>query len=591
MKSSVLSPVVRAACLGLALLSLAPLSLTGCAVQGAKPTVNNGQALPRRAMPMSESAKASLAYLSFLDHFHRMQRLLGSPMEKDGMDQLLEEQKSAAEALDQLMAIQPQPSLYLEKAGLYLLNRQQIGTAKSIVKEGLERFPGDKNLLLSLVNLYNAEQRFDAAASVLEEYLAANPDDLAATVFLARLSVDKNDPAKGLSILEKIPADRQDLEVLQLMGRALAQTGDSRKARAVLERALALEPDSVETLAELAYVLEMDKDLSGAEKAYERMLGLGDPSPEVRLRLIHLNLEMNNPAKALELATRGSKTSSFLLEAAKLFLNKKAYAQASAVLDELDSQGQTRPEILFYRAAIAFEGENNPEKALGFMTQVPDTSPLAERSLVFRIHLLHVLGRKAEALDLAQAAKARFPHSRDILLAEVGVYEEEREFGPALARLEEVLAQWPEDLEILYRKGVLLDKTGERAGAMEVMEGIIAKDPDNPDALNYVGYTLAEEGRDLDRALVLVKNALSQKPDSAFIQDSLAWVYFRQGKLDAAWQEIRRAATVDDPTVWEHYGDIAKAMGKKDEALKGFRKALKLKSEHEDQIKQKIKGL
>ena len=471
MKFSVLSPVLRAACLGLALLSLA-----ACAVQGTPSAQVNGKAPSRRAVPLSDSAKASLAYLSFLDHFHRMQRFLSGPMDQGAMDQLLDEQKLAAESLDQLMAVQPQPALYLEKAGLYLLNRQQLGQAKAIIKEGLERFPGDKSLRLSLVNLYNAEQRFDAAASVLEEYLQDNPDDQAASVFLARLLVDKNDPGKALAILEKIPADRQDLEVLQLTGRALALSGKTRQAHAVLERALALEPNSVETLAELAYVLEMDKDFKGAEKAYERMLTLGDPAPEVRLRLIHLNLERGNPAKALDVALQGQKSPTFLLEAAKIFMNQKAYAQASAVLDQLDAQAQTRPEILFYRAAIAFEGENDPEKALGFMTQVPDASPLAERGLTFRIHLLHLLGRKAEALDLAAAAKARFPHSREILLAEVGVYEEEREFDSALARLDQILAQWPGDIEILYRKGVLLDKKGDRAGAMEVMEGIIATD-------------------------------------------------------------------------------------------------------------------
>jgi tetratricopeptide (TPR) repeat protein len=312
----------------------------------------------------------------------------------------------------------------------------------------------------------------------------------------------------------------------------------------------------------------------------------------VRLRLIHLNLELGSPAKAQELALGGAKPPAFLLEAAKLFLNRKHYAQAGTMLDELDPATQKRADVLFYRAAIAFEGGGDAEKALGYMDQVPEGSPLAERAIGFRMHLLSLLGRQGEALDLAAKSKIRFPQSREIILAEAGIFEDAKDFPKALEVLDAALALWPEDIEILYRKGVLLDRAGERPKALEIMESIIAREPDNPDALNYVGYTLAEENRDLDRALVLVRNALGQKPDSAFIIDSLAWVYFRQGKKDAAWKEIRRAAAAaEDPTIWEHYGDIALALGKKEEARKAFHKALKLKPDNEDRVKQKLKAL
>lgn len=589
MKPSVLFSVPR---LALAALALTALLLPACAAKGAKATAKNGRPAFGRSLPMSESAQVSLAYLAYLDHLHRMQRIMAGPMDPEAMERLLAEQGQAAEALDRLIAAQPQPGLYLEKAGLYTFNRQQVGTAKAIVKEGLERFPGDKNLRLSLVNLYAAEQRFDAAASVLEEYLAANPGDQGAAVFLARLFLDKNEPARALSVLEAIPGEARDLEMLQIAGRALAQTGRTREARQALEQALALEPANVETLAELAYVLELDKDFKGAEKAYERILDLGDPSPEVRLRLIHLNLELGNPNRAKDLALGGSKPQAFLLEAAKLFLNRKHYAQAGAVLDELDPATQTRADVLFYRAAVAFEGGGDAGKALGYMDQVPEGSPLAERAIGFRMHLLSLLGRQDEALALAAKSKVRFPQSREIILAEAGLYEDAKDFPKALEALDAALALWPEDIEILYRKGVLLDRAGERPKAMEIMEAIIAREPDNPDALNYVGYTLAEENRDLDRALVLVKSALGQKPDSAFIIDSLAWVYFKQGKKDEAWKEIRKAASgAEDPTIWEHYGDIALALGKKEEARKAFQKALKLKPDHEDRVRQKLKAL
>lgn len=568
------------------ILALWLAALAGCAPRAATAP---GAPPARRGAPLSESGKVTLAYLDFLDHFHRMQRMLASPLGQEGMEDLLAQQRRAAEALDQIIALEPHPGLYMEKASLFLLTRQQLGTAKNILKEGLEKFPRDKNLLLSLVNLYAAEQRHEAAAGVLQEYLDTEPGDQAATVFLARLQLDKNAPAQALETLARIPEDRHDLEILQLKGRALAQAGRTREASETLRRALALNPDAVDTLAELAYVQEMEKDSAGAEKTYQRMLALGDPTPEVRLRLMGLNLEMKRPDKALELALTGPKSPAFLMEAAKTFLNQKLYAQASAVLDRMDAPIQERPELLFIRSAIAFEGENNPAKALEFLVGVPESSPHHERALSFRIHLLHAMDRDDEALALMAEARTRYPRSRELALSEAGIHEDLRNLAQALALLDQALAVWPGDIEILYRKGVVLERLGQRVAALQVMEGIVAADPDNPDALNFVGYSLAEDGVDLDRALVLVTSALKQKPDSLYIVDSLAWVYHRMGRHDEAWKEIRRASAADDPVIWEHYGDIAQALGKKDEARKGWRRALKLKTEHEDRVRKKLK--
>ena len=131
---------------------------------------------------------------------------------------------------------------------------------------------------------------------------------------------------------------------------------------------------------------------------------------------------------------------------------------------------------------------------------------------------------------------------------------------------------------------------GKREQAIATMEKIIAAHPDHDQALNYVGYTLAELGKDLERALVLVQNALKIDPDNAYYLDSLAWVYFKQNKIKLAWEEIKKAVqfTPDDPTIWEHYGDIAKAVNKPELALRGYKKALEFKSKNAKVIKEKI---
>ena len=80
---------------------------------------------------------------------------------------------------------------------------------------------------------------------------------------------------------------------------------------------------------------------------------------------------------------------------------------------------------------------------------------------------------------------------------------------------------------------------------------------------------------------------------SGWLRRSLAWAYFKKGDAKRAWTEIQRATAkpVEDPAIWEHLGDIAKAVGEKAAAVQGFTKALSLNPENAAAIKNKLEGL
>ena len=90
------------------------------------------------------------------------------------------------------------------------------------------------------------------------------------------------------------------------------------------------------------------------------------------------------------------------------------------------------------------------------------------------------------------------------------------------------------------------DSLGRKREALAVMESIVARNPEDYQALNYVGYSLAEQGKDLDRAVLLLEAALKQAPDHAYILDSLAWAHFRRGENAEAWELVRRATSLPD---------------------------------------------
>ena len=113
-------------------------------------------------------------------------------------------------------------------------------------------------------------------------------------------------------------------------------------------------------------------------------------------------------------------------------------------------------------------------------------------------------------------------------------------------------------------------------------------------ALNYVGYTLAEENRDLERAVKLLVRADELSPNQSYIVDSLAWALFKSGRQEEALKEIRRAVKLGDQvdsSIWEHYGDIALRSGLKDEARKAYQKALDLKPANAEALRQRLSTL
>lgn len=580
------------------LLALALAALPACATL---------RPAPRQAMPLSQNATATYHYLEYQTFFQAMQRTAGqSRLSPEALARTLEYQKAAAQAMDRVLASEPTPNLYMEKAFLFW-NPEQVGEATAILNKGLELFPGDFTLTASLANAYMLENNPAGAAAALSGYLARQEN---ATIRerLGQLYVDSDQPAKALEVLNKIPAKERSVDAQYQIARAEARLGHRKPAIETLKKLTKKHPDYLEAWVELAYQQELDKDYASAVATYSRILAMADANEDmrqriengggegredIRQRVVALWLKLNDPDKALKVAFASSGSKAFILQASLMFLSEGFTAQASTLLDVLASTPPVPGEYFFYKAVIAHDGENNPAKALGFLDLVPEDDAHYSQAMQFRVQLLYALGREAEALELLEKGKQLFPGQTRFPMLQAGLLLEKKRVQEARVVLEAALAARPDDEELLYQYGAVLDRLGERTTAIGIMQRIVDKNPDHADALNYIGYTLAEEGRELERALALVKKADKLKPENGYIVDSLAWAYFRLGKLDEAWKHIQRATTLagEDPSMWEHYGDIAKALGKRDLARKGYRNALKFKHETPARVEQKLKGL
>lgn len=499
---------------------------------------------------------------------------------------------AATNALASAVEIDPHPELYLELAQTYWKNNH-TQQAKTTLKEGIERFPDQFAFVANLSQIYTANERPQAAIAILQTYVQEHPEHWTARAKLAKVHIQSRNFAAAVDTLQAIPAAQRTPKHLLLLGQAHLGLGALQKAATHLQEAVQRSPETAEAWAELGYVHERQKDYPAAIDAYTELYALQPQNREVVLRLIELHLELNNPDKAQELALNGPENESFRLRCVDIFLQAEFYTQAKAILDALQTQEAPSPKVYLYQALYSYQKEENPAQAIEHLEQIPSSAPFYDQALHFQGQMHMERGDYDEAIALAQQGQEAFPEAAQFWQLHSTALREQGESKQALRVLDAALDKWPENTDILYQKGVIAESVGQTQTAIETMEKIISLNPEHADALNFVGYSLAEQDRDLDRALVLIQNAAELKPDNGYILDSLAWVHYRRHDYDKAWQIIQKAVDKrhKDPTIWEHYGDIARELQKMEQARQGYQKALELGTQNRAQIEEKLQSL
>jgi tetratricopeptide (TPR) repeat protein len=122
----------------------------------------------------------------------------------------------------------------------------------------------------------------------------------------------------------------------------------------------------------------------------------------------------------------------------------------------------------------------------------------------------------------------------------------------------------------------VFDKQKKYADAEAAFRQLISKDPQNAQALNYLGYMLAERGERLDESVALLTRALKIEPDNGSYLDSLGWAYYKDGKIEEAAEQLKRASDqlTTNSVIQDHYGDVLFKLSRYDDAIAAWTRAL-----------------
>jgi tetratricopeptide (TPR) repeat protein len=261
----------------------------------------------------------------------------------------------------------------------------------------------------------------------------------------------------------------------------------------------------------------------------------------------------------------------------KVLLRKNEVQKAKDILERL-ARETTSSESRYMLALLAYKDKDYPA-AISHLTLIPPGSADFEDSVYLQIRIFKESKEQEKGIVLLRKHIAKEASRRPLFYALLAaLYHENKEDPAAISLLEAAVAIYPDNPQLFFDYGLMLDKNGMEEQALNKMMKVLELQPDHAEALNFVGYTWADKNIRLQEALEYIEKAVALKPDNGYIIDSLGWVYYRLGDYQRAVKELKRSLELEpeDPHIHDHLGDAYRSLGKRAEALEAYRTALKM---------------
>jgi Tfp pilus assembly protein PilF len=378
---------------------------------------------------------------------------------------------------------------------------------------------------------------------------------------------------------------------MRLMAVAWA-LGDMAQSEAQLRQTLTQEPNHIEALTALAWLLAAQGRNDEARRAFREALDRGEGSLEIAAAYARFLVGIGEGKAAEQLADdlvsplAGSDPESL---AGSIELQRSAHLldRALALVKKAQEAGisdDAKARLTLTAAALLKELDQSDE-ALATLVAVPKTSPLFFEARLRAAELLREQGKTAEAARLAESAAAAAGDNAgqklDAAIALAFIDEKRGDAVMAAHRLEALQASQPDQARLTLSLAMIEERRGAWQRALDLVEPLIKKKPNSVEVLNFWGFVAADHSHDLDRARRRLQAAAALEPGTGAVLDSLGWVSFRAGQLDKAGVFLEQAGRLDlaDAEILSHLGDLYAKRSEPERAAAAYRKALSHKPE------------
>lgn len=359
-----------------------------------------------------------------------------------------------------------------------------------------------------------------------------------------------------------------------LLGTALieAALGDTTVAQRRLDQVALLDPESATLwLVRARLALEME-DYSAARKAAQQGLQLAPDDVRFILLLAQAEIRLNN-ISAAEVQTNALLEShggnqDLRLSLAQLYLEEGHPEPAKRLLQPLIGQPEV-PNLAYFLLGAITQAQGETDNALLYYRQVSE----GDEFLPARAAAAQMLVEEDRLLDaraFLRIERMRFDnYFTELVMLEAQLLDEMNQPADANALLDREITRTPDDAALLYMRAMRRWEAGDIEGMEQDLRQVLRTDPNNAEALNALGYTLADlnlPGR-LQEAFELIERAYEADPDNPAVLDSMGWVYFRLGQPEEALLWLESAYTqLPDQEVAAHLAEVLQALGREEEA-------------------------
>ncbi len=457
-----------------------------------------------------------------------------------------------------------------------------------------------------------------AAAEIAGKMAAADVADEYAHTVLIAAAFERGDYDAALGLLGDPAFNINPLVSQMLTGWALIGRGDDTAAYAAFTAAADNEAIASFGRYNKALALAYRGDFAAADTLFRE----GGAYVNRGSLLTHAQVlaELGNTDSALSLMARGpgsqfiDRESDALRRALvdgkpvvfdRITTPADGAAETFLVLgDALNGDGSDRLALLYGRLAQFLQPDNAEallligdiltaqrqyELALEAYDAVPADDPLVLSAKIGRALTLRQNNQLDAAITTLRAALALKPDELSLWRSLGDVLRQNQQPEAARTAYSAAIDLLPDpDLpaawRLYYARAIVAQRAGDWPPAEADFRRALRLNPDQPDALNYLGYSLVERGEKLDEALGMIETAVAAKPDSGAIADSLGWVYYQLGRFEEAETAMETAVKLlpVDPILSDHFGDVLWKVGRKREARFQWRRALSYGPEESD---------
>jgi tetratricopeptide (TPR) repeat protein len=509
---------------------------------------------------------------------------------------------------------------------LATLAEGETGEGEEVLAELLQRRPDDPRAHMLYADFLVRHGRAPDAVAHLDDRLEQGLDSALAWELLLRIHLSRKELADARATFVRMSDEHPDDPITRRAEARLRLAERRPEEAATILKALVGSDESYETQRLLALTQYRLGNLPAAVAAIDRALEL---APDFRPEAFRLKAAIHHDAEDWGLTLRVLRvligrgvvlTSEERLMRARALYRVRQYRAGREVLEALLAEpdapvaaaveyarfeAERRPQVARSYLAKAFEKEprnyevlealanldvrtGHADRALERLDEVVAKRRTGARILLLRANLLARMGSldraEADALRAFEAAP-QLPGAVNLLFS---IYRAQGKLDEAQRSFEEAEAAGVLHAGARQLLARLYLINGESAKAREMLEKVLAENPDMANAKNDLAFILAQDGVDLDRALVLAKEAQRGLDGEPAAADTVGFVYYRKGLYAAALQQFRYALELsrkgptgkaDDPGVYYHMGLTLYAMGRNQQAAEAFSRSLEIDSD------------